>query len=73
MCYYRCHDSKLNLCLPGSYKTFFIDVMFGVSFSFSEQLWISSMVDFNANELVLLSEGSESSIGFLFPRSPTMA
>ena len=48
--------SKLNLRLPGSYKTFFIDVMFGVSFSFSERLWISSMVDFNANELVLLSE-----------------
>ena len=58
-----CHTLATPLALPrpGSYKTFFIDVLFGVSFSFSERSWISSMVEFNANKLSLLSEGSGSS------------
>ena len=47
-----------SLHLPGSYRTFFIDILFGVSLTFSEQSWISSMVDFvNANELVSVSGG----------------
>ena len=58
-----CHTLATPLMLPrpGSYKTFFIDVLFQVSFSFSERSWISSMVEFNANKLSLLSEGSGSS------------
>ena len=36
--------------------------MFGVSFLFSEQSWISSMVDFKANELVILSGGVETAV-----------
>ena len=41
--------------LPFSYKTFFIEVLFGLSFSCSERSWISSIVGFNAYMLVVLS------------------
>ena len=59
--------------VPGSYKTFFMDVLLGVSFSFLEQSWMSSI---NTNELVLFSgSGSISIVGFdvLFCESLTIS
>ena len=56
---------KFTFQVPDSYKTFFIDVMFGVSFSFSEQLWISSTVDFSANEVVLTSGCSGTAVSIV--------
>ena len=42
--------------LPFSYNTFFIEVLFGLSFSCSERSWISSIVGFNTDKLLVLSE-----------------
>ena len=62
--------------IPGSYKTFFMDVLLGVSFLFLERSWMSSI---NANEVVLLSGlrglGSISVAGFdvLFCESLTIS
>ena len=56
---------KFTFQVPGSYKTFFIDVMSGVSFSFSEWSWISSTVDFSANEVALLSGCSGNAVSIV--------
>ena len=68
-----CKAEFVHDIIPGSYKTFFMDVLLGVSFSFLERSWMSSI---NANELVLLSgSGSISIVGFdvLFCESLTIS